>query len=136
MHALLAVLVALVVLTPRAAAAQVAPHCLDDQAPQFVLGFAALKAQIGPAMGDAVECEYPDPLGTGDTEQHTTTGLAFFRKSTNTPTFTDGYTHWALTSRGVVTWTGSAIDPPPPQKTYALQTVARDWFNSGVLDAA
>src|SRR5439155_9159296 len=47
------------------------------------------------------------------------TGLAFWRKFTNTPTFSDGWNHWALTAGGVVTWTGSSIDPPasavPPQ---------------------
>src|SRR5438270_11505704 len=123
MRPLLAILVAAALLVPQTVTAQSAPHCLADQAPQFVLGFAALKAQVGLVMGDAVECEYPDPLGTGDTEQQTTTGLAFFRKSTNTPTFTDGYSHCALAPRGLVTWTGSAIDPPPPQKTYAAQAV-------------
>jgi hypothetical protein len=30
-----------------------------------------------------------------DTLQQTTTGLAFSRASTNTPTFTDGANHWA-----------------------------------------
>lgn len=101
-----------VLASPLAATAQTAPFCGPGQRPEFVLGFAALKGQVGPVMGDAIECEHPDPLGTGDTEQHTTTGLAFFRKSTNTPTFTDGYSHWALTPQGLVTWTGSSVDPP------------------------
>jgi hypothetical protein len=97
-------------------------------APQFLLGFAALKGKLGSAMGDAVECEYADPLGTGDTEQRSTGGLAFFRKSTNTPTFTDGFNHWALAPQGLLTWTGNPIDPPPLKNTYAVQAVVRDWF--------
>ncbi|MBV9169740.1 MAG: HNH endonuclease [Chloroflexi bacterium] len=52
------------------------------------------------------------PNGTGDTLQDTTSGLAFWRKSTNTPTFTNGDTHWALTPTGFISWTGSSIDPP------------------------
>jgi hypothetical protein len=63
-------------------------------------------------MGSPTTCEYADPSGTGDVEQKTSTGLAFWRKFTNTPTFTDGWNHWALTDGGVVTWTGSGIDPP------------------------
>jgi hypothetical protein len=30
----------------------------------------------------------------------------------NTPTFTTGFEHWALTAVGVVYWTGDSIDPP------------------------
>jgi hypothetical protein len=75
-------------------------------------GFADLKAQIGARMGNPSSCEYPDPKGTGDTEQTTTSGLAFWRKSTNTPTFTNGFDHWALTSNGLLYWTGDSVDPP------------------------
>src|SRR5437868_648879 len=93
--------------------AQAAPHCDRDQSPQFVFGFASLKAQLGDAMGEPVSCEYSDPNGTGDTLQDTSRGLAFWRKSTNTPTFTDGAIHWAIAGAGLVTWTASSIDPPP-----------------------
>jgi hypothetical protein len=55
--------------------------------------------------------------------------LAFWRKSTNTPTFTNGSEHWALTSDGPMTWTGANIDPPvasslPPVSNSALFLVA------------
>jgi hypothetical protein len=93
------------------AAAQTVTGCAEDQAPSFVFGFADLQAWLGETMGAAVTCEYADPNGTGDTEQNTSTGLAFWRKSTNTPTFTDGSTHWALTAQGKVTWSGDSIDP-------------------------
>jgi len=94
-----------------AAQAQTAPFCAQGTSPRFVNGFAALKASLGDVMGDPVECEHTDS-STGDVLQHTSTGLAFWRKSTNTPTFTDGYRKWAITSRGLVTWEGSANDPP------------------------
>ncbi len=63
-------------------------------------------------MGTPVECEHTNPVN-GDSLQQTTTGLAFYRKSTNTPTFTNGSEHWALTPTGTVYWTGGSIDPPP-----------------------
>lgn len=94
------------------ASAQESPHCPAGQSPRFVLGFEQLEAQLGATMGEPTTCEYPDPNGTGDTLQETTTGLAFWRKSTNIPTFTDGWDHWALTPRDLIHWTGESIDPP------------------------
>jgi hypothetical protein len=114
MHLLLGLLVlAAFVIAPASNAwAQPATLCGPSQSPHFASGFASLSARLGPIMGTPITCEYPDPKGTGDVEQNTTRGLAFWRNSTNTPTFTDGSTHWALTNRGLVTWTGSSIDPP------------------------
>jgi hypothetical protein len=85
--------------------------CRPGESPQFRSGFLALKEQLGATMGDPIECEHPDGA-SGDTLMRTTTGLAFYRKATNTPTFTDGYRHWALTPAGRVYWEGDAIDPP------------------------
>ena len=85
--------------------------CGPGQTPHYVFGFADLKAMLGDAMGDPVTCEYPDPNGTGDVHQETSKGLAFWRKSTNTPTFTNGDQHWAHTTSGWVTWFGTSIDP-------------------------
>jgi hypothetical protein len=62
-------------------------------------------------MVDPVECAHPNDAN-GDVLHQTTTGLSFWRKSTNTPTFTDGYRHRGLTPSGLVSWVGSAIDPP------------------------
>lgn len=94
------------------ALAQPAPHCAPGQLPEYVFGFKALHDLLGATMGDPVTCEFSDPNGTGDTHQVTTKGLAFWRKSTNTPTFTNGSEHWALTAQGLVSWTGPSIDPP------------------------
>ncbi len=89
-------------LVPTAASAQVVPirtNCPPGQVPRFVFGFAELQARLGPAiMGFPLTCEFADPNGTGDVLQLPTQGLAFWRKRTNTPTFTDGATHWALTA--------------------------------------
>ncbi|MCY3801632.1 MAG: YHYH domain-containing protein [Chloroflexi bacterium] len=88
-----------------------APYCAPGQEPEFMFGFAFLRSLLGDVMGDPLECEHANPEN-GDTLQQTTTGLSFYRKSTNTPTFTDGWNHWAWTTHGLVTWTGDAIDPP------------------------
>lgn len=93
------------------ALAQSAPFCAPGTSPEFSHGFLALKLAIGPVMGEPVECEHTD-AETGDVVQKTTTGLAYWRKSTNTPTFTDGNRHWALTARGLVAWEGRSVDPP------------------------
>jgi len=92
--------------------AQAAPYCAAGQTPHFQFGFQSLAALLGPTMGQPTECEHAN-ASNGDTLQHTMVGLAFYRASTNTPTFTDGYNHWALTTGGPVRWTGDSIDPPP-----------------------
>jgi hypothetical protein len=108
------------------AAPAVAPaFCGATQVPRFQFGFATLKSNLGPIMGDPVECEHPN-AANGDTLQRTTTGLAFYRKSTNTPTFTDGYNHWAMTPYGLVSWTGQSIDPPATPADSALEISLAD----------
>src|SRR6188508_47196 len=107
-----------------AALAQGAPFCGPGARPQFSNGFAALKASLGPVMGEPVECEHSDG-DSPDILQQTTTGLAFWRKSTNTPTFTDGYRHWALMPQGLVAWEGSSIDPPSTARGAAPSTGAQ-----------
>ncbi len=136
---------------PGAAAAE--RGCTASQTPAFARGFQALRARVGEVMGDPTSCEYADPSGTGDVLQDTTTGLAFWRKSTNTPTFTDGAQHWALTDAGLVEWTGAGIDPPgtllppsppsppspppPPTPPPAPQPSAgnHDWHDPGYVSA-
>ena len=104
------------------APAGAAPHCATGQEPEFLFGFAHLKSLLGETMGLPTECENSNPQN-GDTLQNTTAGLAFNRKSTNIPTFTDGFNHWGWTADGLVHWTGDAIDAPgyapPPTPTPA-----------------
>jgi hypothetical protein len=119
------ILIAVVALFPaQATAAQTAQGCQAGEAPHFLFGFADLKMQVGAAMGEPVTCEFSDPNGTGDVHQRTTTGLAFWRKSTNTPTFTNGFDHWANTPGGWVTWTGASVDPPATAGAPAATTAS------------
>jgi hypothetical protein len=81
---------------------------------RFVLGFADLKAQLGLIMGEPVEAEH-GVAENCDTQQLTTTGLAYWRCSSGTlgfVAFPDGVQHWALTPLGLATWSGDAPDPP------------------------
>lgn len=100
--------------TPGAAAEEStgAPaFCSSGQTPTFAAGIAQLKQQLGETMGTPIECEHA-ASADGNTIQQTTTGLAAFDRATNTASFTDGWRHWAITARGMVTWEGS--DPNPP----------------------
>ncbi|HEY3062731.1 MAG TPA: hypothetical protein VGL99_27485 [Chloroflexota bacterium] len=124
-----ALIAASVLLPAPTTLAQGTTSCTAGQAPRFMFGFADLKAHIGEAMGEPVTCEFSDPNGTGDVHQRTTSGLAFWRKSTNTPTFTNGFEHWANTPAGWVTWTGAGIDPP--RQVDAYPQVVVDGFMSG-----
>ena len=80
--------------------------------PRFAGGIATLKAALGAAMGEPLECERVVDA-TGDTQQKTSTGLAYYRKALNVAAFTTGWDHWALADRGVVHWAGDSVDPPP-----------------------
>jgi hypothetical protein len=91
--------------------AALAPHCAPGQAPTFVLGFAELDRRLGGVMGTPLECEHANPEN-GDALQRTTTGLAYYRKQSNTAMFTDGWRHWALTAKGLIYWEGESADPP------------------------
>lgn len=109
--------------------AQTAQTCAPGDIPTFQTGFQDLQATLGTVMGTPLDCAYADPNGSGDVEQDTTTGLAFWRQGTNTPSFTDGFNHWALTGSSLVTWTGSSIDPP----RTTVATAASSDFSQFVL---
>jgi hypothetical protein len=83
----------------------------DPKHPTFLFGFAALKSQVGYAMGDPLECEHAFYVA-GDTRQLTTTGYAYYRPGVNVPAFTNGSDHWALSEAGLVHWLGDVVDPP------------------------
>jgi hypothetical protein len=111
--AVLGLLTAPAVLERRQAVAvdENAPYCGPGEAPEFSFGFKALSELLGEKMGRPLECEHPD-LGTGDVLQKTTAGLAIYHWCTNTPTFSTGSEHWALTAEGLLHWTGPNPDPP------------------------
>jgi hypothetical protein len=92
--------------------APVATNACTAVSPRFVQGMAALKAGVGAGMGEPLECERVVDEA-GDTEQKTTTGLAYYRARSNISAFTNGWDHWALTPAGIVHWTGDDLDPPP-----------------------
>ena len=85
--------------------------CAADAEPSFSFGFAALKHALGARMGEPLTCERTS-VATGDSLQQTTRGLARYVKRTNTPTFTSGVEHWALTNSGIVYWIGRSPQPP------------------------
>jgi hypothetical protein len=79
--------------------------------PSFVGGLAALKARLGASMGEPLECERAVD-NVGDTQQNTTTGLAYYRSQSNVSSFTTGWDHWGLREGGLVQWTGDSVDAP------------------------
>jgi len=83
----------------------------SNSSPRYEAGMLRLKSALGAMMGDPLECERPiDP--DGDTEQRTSTGLAYYRQKVNAVVFTNGIQHWALVDRGLVFWSSNSVDPP------------------------
>ena len=72
-----------------ASPAPVATDRCTAAAPRFVQGTSALKAGVGAIMGEPVECERVVDEA-GDTEQRTTTGLAYYRARSNIAAFRNG----------------------------------------------
>jgi hypothetical protein len=85
---------------------------------RFVYGAATLKAALGDRMGEPQECERVVDAA-GNTEQRTTTGLAYYRAGSNVAVFTNGVEHWALTANGVVHWTSGDVEPPADAEPFA-----------------
>lgn len=96
---------------PAPTVAPTAPFCAAGRAPEFVLGFADLKAAVGAPMGEPIECEHTNPEN-GDTLQQTTTGLAIYSREQGLVMFTDGWKRWALGPSGVIHWEGESEVPP------------------------
>jgi len=132
-------LLAVAMAGPSVASAQSAPYCAPNQAPSFRFGIGALQERLGLVMGSPLECEHVN-AASGDTIQQTTTGLAYFRPSTNTPVFTDGVVHYALSDGKLVMWHGDAsMLPPPslPEADYLTATAPyRDRLGSMLAELA
>jgi hypothetical protein len=65
-------------------------------------------------MGSAIAPVESTPESC-DTQQQTSTGLAYWRCSTNTVAFVadpDGVLHWAWVNDALVSWEGDSVDPP------------------------
>jgi hypothetical protein len=97
---------------PSAVSVSVQPDVCVAAAPRFVLAMARLMARLRADMGAPTECEHVVDAD-GDTEQKTTTGLAYYRAGSNTAVFTNGVEHWALTADGLAHWTSDDLEPPP-----------------------
>jgi hypothetical protein len=94
------------------------PFCQPGQPAAFAFGIADLRNRLGDTMGSPLECEHLD-VDSGDTVQHTTAGLAYYRPSINAAIFTDGATHWALAEGTVVRWQSGNVTPPKPTEAEA-----------------
>jgi len=95
-------------LVPRAVALQ---SLCDTNRPRFLGTLANLKARLGSRMGEATECERPID-DDGNTQQMTTTGLAYYRHRLDVAVFTNGYDHWGLDDDRMLHWIGEAVEPP------------------------
>ena len=100
-------------------AAQQAPFCPPGQPARFLFGIGELKERLGPIMGEPLECEHINPAN-GDTLQHTTTGLAYYRPAINTPIFTNGTAHYALSGGQLLLWENDSAEPPRPTAAESL----------------
>jgi peptidoglycan/xylan/chitin deacetylase (PgdA/CDA1 family) len=80
---------------PRVAGADCASQFDDDLRP--------LRSAVGEVMGQPLDCENPTAAG-GEMVQATSTGTAWYRRSDNVATFTDGYHRWELSPDGLTYW--------------------------------
>ena len=87
----------------------------------FSNGFARLAAADSDFIGDPLSVELPGDE-EGSTIQKTTTGVLLYWQGPGHPAAaTDGFSRAALVDgRGLVTWTGDALDPPPPPAPVAF----------------
>jgi hypothetical protein len=91
----------------------------------FELGFAVLKSLLGSLMGDPIEGEHGVTDGC-DTQQATTTGLAYWSCSTGVLVFAaspDGLHHWAWLGDHLAEWIGPSAVPPAATNEAAAAPV-------------
>jgi hypothetical protein len=87
--------------------------CVLGKVPPLLPQMLALVAILGQTAGEPLECVRANP-DNGDLLQQTSTGLLIYRTVTGAAVFTNGWTRWAVTRTGLglVTWSGSGLDPP------------------------
>ena len=93
--------------------------------PALQLRLCRSAGSLGTAMGDPVECEHTDG-DSGDVLQQTSTGLAFWRKSTNTPDLHRWLPSVGATSAGLLSWEGPSVDPPATARGSSGTVPARE----------
>jgi peptidoglycan/xylan/chitin deacetylase (PgdA/CDA1 family) len=76
---------------------------MADCPAEFGLHMLVLRADIGAAMGQPLDCEHSMDAA-GDTIQPTSTGTAWYTTATNVAIFTDGYQRWELNPLGLTYW--------------------------------
>jgi peptidoglycan/xylan/chitin deacetylase (PgdA/CDA1 family) len=77
---------------------------------EFGLHMTDLRANIGDAMGQPVECEHPLDAA-GNTIQATSTGTAWYTSANRGAIFTDGYQRWELDPSGLTYWASPDATP-------------------------
>lgn len=116
------------------ATAQAAPH--------FVLGFQYLASQIPSIVGTPLDNEQYDPT-SGDSIQHTTTGLMVWRKADNVTAFTNGAMTWLIGPFGLQIrandarfgWEKADMTPSLPASAVSLSFVSSSgvWVGQGTI---
>lgn len=81
-----------------------------DCAVAFGPGMRNLRAAVGEAMGQPLDCEHATDL-SGDTIQTTSTGTAWYMVGDNSEIFTDGYHRWVLSAAGLTYWDSPQATP-------------------------
>jgi peptidoglycan/xylan/chitin deacetylase (PgdA/CDA1 family) len=81
--------------------------CVAEFGPHLI----GLRADIGDAMGQPLDCEQPILDSAGDTIQSTSTGTAWYLSGNNGAIFTDGYQRWELDSTGLTYWSSPGAVP-------------------------
>ncbi len=115
---------ALLALTALPTVAAAHSACSGGGAVELGVGFRDLADLLGALVGEPLECEHAD-ASTGDVVQQTSTGLLYWRKSTNTPTFTNGDQHWALRGEQILQWSGDSVDPPDDAESPRAEAQAQ-----------
>jgi hypothetical protein len=77
---------------------------------EFGLHMIDLRADIGDAMGQPLDCEAPID-SAGDTMQVTSTGTAWYTRANHAEIFTDGYQRWELDPSGLTYWSSPGAVP-------------------------
>jgi len=119
-------------------AGEPAPYCRSGQSPAFRFApFGLLESVLPKLVGNPLECAHRDP-SNGETVQVTSTGLAYYRRSSMLPSFAVGEEHWALASDPagltwvnaisgtsanihILHWIGDQLDPPDDAESLSAE---------------